>query len=82
MYKIIVYQILYKHIQQKNRMIQKKYFLKIKEIDKITLDQLTSKLIEVNRMYKEFCFCVNFIKEGDHDWYIEKQNKKSEKFFF
>ena len=82
MYKILVYQILYKQIQQKNRMIQKKYFLKIKEVVNIPIDQLTSKLIEVNMMYKDFNFCVNFIKEGDHDWYIEKQNKKSEKFFF
>lgn len=82
MYKILVYQILYKQIQQKNRVIQKKYFLKIKEIDKIPLDQLTPKLIEVNMMYQDFSFCVNFIKEGDQDWYIEKQNKKSEKFFF
>ena len=82
MYKLIVYQILYKHIKQKNRTIQKKYFLKIKEVPNIRKEDLSVKSIELARSYKDTCYIISYLKMEEEDHYINKLNSKSEKDFF
>lgn len=62
MYKIIVYEILYQHIQQKNRIITKKQFIKINEIDNIKCSELTKKVIDLKSKYKDFKYIIDFKK--------------------
>lgn len=82
MYKLIVYQILYKHIKQKNRTIQKKYFLKIKEVPNIKKEDLSVKSIELARNYKDTCYIISSLKMEEEDYYINNLNAKSKKDFF
>lgn len=62
MYKIIVYETLYQHIQQKNRIITKKQFIKINEIDNIKCSELTKKVIDLKGKYKDFKYIIDFKK--------------------
>ena len=60
MYKVIIYETLYQHIQQKNRIITKKQFIKIKEIDRIRYEDLTKKVIDLKKIYKDFKYIIEF----------------------
>ena len=62
MYKIIIYETVYNHIQQKNRTITKKQFIKINEIDSIKYEELTKKVIDLKSKYKDFKYIIDFKK--------------------
>lgn len=79
MYKIIVYElIIFKKPIANNKTITKKYFKKIFQINNITLDKLSEKMIMYKKIYKDNKYIIDFIKDDDFN-YIEKLNKKSVK---
>ena len=80
MYKIIIYKlIIFKIKQNNNRIITKKYFQKIKIINKIDIKELSYKMIEYKRIYKDNCYIFNMLKEDEEDTYFNNLNNKSYK---
>lgn len=78
MYKIIIYQlIIFKIKQNNNRIITKRYFQKIKTINKIDIKELSYKMIEYKKIYKDNCYIFNMLKEDEEDNYFNNLNKKS-----
>ena len=78
MYKIIIYKlIIFKIKQNNNRIITKRYFQKIKTINKIDIKELSYKMIEYKRIYKDNCYIFNMLKEDEEDVYFNNLNKKS-----
>lgn len=77
MYKIIIYElIIFKKPIANNKMITKKYFKKIFQIDNIKNDELSKKMIMYKKIYKDNKYIIDFIKDDEFN-YIEKLNKKS-----
>lgn len=62
MYKIIISELVLLKMQQKNRVITKKQFIKIKEIDNINVNDLSKKVIELKSKYKDFKYIIDFEK--------------------
>lgn len=78
MYKIIIYQlIIFKIRQNNNRIITKKYFQKIKTINNIDIKDLSYKMIEYKKIYKDNCYIFNMLKQNEEDDYFNNLNKKS-----
>ena len=78
MYKINIYKlIIFKIKQNNNRIITKRYFQKIKIINKIDIKELSYKMIEYKRIYKDNCYIFNMLKEDEEDAYFNNLNKKS-----
>ena len=50
-------------MQQKNRVITRKQFIKIKQIDNIKYDDLSKKVIELKSKYKDFKYIIDFEKQ-------------------
>lgn len=60
MYKIIVKELIIHKIQQKNRTITKRQFIKIKEINNININDLSKKVIDLKKVYKDFKYIIDF----------------------
>jgi len=80
-YKIIIYKLIIFKVKQGQRTITKKYFQKIKTIDNINFEDLTNKMLEYKKIYKDNCYVFSTIKSGVNDWYIENLNNKSYKYY-
>lgn len=80
MYKIIVYELVLFQVQQKNRIITKRYFQKIKTIDKIDIKDLSNKMIDLKNKYNDSKYIIDFITPNGVDL-IAKMNEKSEKAY-
>lgn len=81
-YKIIIYKlIIFKIKQNNNRIITKKYFQKIKTINDIDIKDLSYKMIEYKKIYRDNCYIFSTIKENDVDWYFDNLNNKSYKYY-
>ena len=61
MYKIIIKELVINKIQQKNRIITKKHFIKIKEIHSINEQDISKKVIELKKKYKDFKYIIHYI---------------------
>lgn len=81
-YKIIIYKLILFKVEQKNRFITKKYFKTIDTIHNINIKDLSNKVIEYKKIYKDNCYIFSTIKENQNDWYFEKQNEKSKKYYY
>lgn len=80
MYKIIIYKlIVFKIKQNNNRIITKRYFQKIKTINKIDIKELSNKMMEYKKIYKDSFYIFNMLKENEEDDYFNNLNKKSYK---
>ena len=60
MYQIIIKELVINKVQQKNRIITKKHFIKIKEINGIKYNELSKKVIELKKTYKDFKYIIEF----------------------
>lgn len=81
-YKIIIYKLIIFKIKQNNdRIITKKYFQKINTIHNINIKDLSNKVIEYKKIYNDNCYVFSPIKENQNDWYFEKLNEKSKKYY-
>ena len=63
MYKIIVKELVLHRIEQKNRVITKRQFVKIKEIKGINESELSEKVISLKSKYKDFKYIIDFEKQ-------------------
>lgn len=82
MYKIIIYELKIFKIKQTNRIITKRYFLKLKTIHDIAFKDLTRQELEIKKgIYKDSKYITSAIKENENDWYFDNLNKKSEKAY-
>ena len=63
MYKISISELVILKIQQKNRTITKRQFIKIKEIPNIDIIDLSRKVIELKAKYKDFKYIIDFEKQ-------------------
>lgn len=79
-YNIIVYElILFKKELSNGRKIQKKYFQKIKTIKNVDIKELSYKIIELKKIYKDSKYIIDFMKENETIDHIATFNKKSYK---
>lgn len=62
-YKIIIKELIIEKIKQKNRVITKKHFIKIKEIPNIDISELSKKVIELKSKYQDFKYIIEFEKQ-------------------
>lgn len=81
-YKIIIYKLIIFKIKQNQRTITKKYFQRIKTINDIDIKDLSQKVIEYKKIYKDNCYIFSTIKENDVDWYFDNLNEKSKKYYY
>ena len=81
-YKIIIYKLIIFKIKQNQRTISKKYFQRIKTINNINIKDLSYKMIEYKKIYKDNCYIFSTIKENDVDWYFDNLNEKSKKYYY
>lgn len=81
-YKIIIYKLIIFKIKQNQRTISKKYFQRIKTINDIDIKDLSYKMIEYKKIYKDNCYIFSTIKENDVDWYFNNLNEKSKKYYY
>lgn len=63
MYKITISELVLLKVQQKNRVITRKQFIKIKQIDNIRYNDLSQKVIELKKAYKDFKYIIDFEKQ-------------------
>ena len=63
MYKIIIKELVIQKIKQKNRIITKRQFIKIREIKNIDIKELSTKVIELKSKYKDFKYIIDFEKQ-------------------
>lgn len=81
-YKIIIYKlIIFKIKQNNNRIITKKYFQKIKTINDIDIKDLSYKVIEYKKIYKDNCYIFSILRENENDTYFNNLNNKSYKYY-
>ena len=73
--------IIFKIKQNNDRMITKKYFQKIKTINKINIKDLSNKMIEYKKIYKDNCYIFNMLKENEKDTYFNNLNNKSYNYY-
>ena len=81
MYQLIVYKVINFKIPRGDKMINKRYFQKVFTSDPVDKNQITTKYKELKARYVDWCYMINDIPTGSIDWYIEKQNEKSEKAY-
>lgn len=62
-YKIIIKELIIEKIKQKNRVITKKHFIKIKEIPNINISELSKKVIDLKSRYRDFKYIIEFEKQ-------------------
>lgn len=62
-YKIIIKELVIQKIKQKNRIITKRQFIKINEINGINESELSKKVIELKSKYKDFKYIIDFEKQ-------------------
>lgn len=60
MYKIIISEVIINKIEQKNRTITKKRFVKIKEIYNINKKDLSERVIALKKVYRDFKYIIDF----------------------
>ena len=60
MYKIIISEVIINKIEQKNRTITKKQFVKIKEIYNIDKKDLSERVIALKKLYRDFKYIIDF----------------------
>lgn len=60
MYKIIISEVIINKIEQKNRTITKKQFVKIKEIYNINKKDLSERVIALKKVYRDFKYIIDF----------------------
>ena len=60
MYKIIISEVIINKIEQKNRTITKKQFIKIKEIYNINKKDLSERVIALKKLYRDFKYIIDF----------------------
>lgn len=60
MYKIIISEVIINKIEQKNRTITKKQFVKIKEIYNINKKDLSERVIALKKLYRDFKYIIDF----------------------
>lgn len=60
MYKIIISEVIIHKIEQKNRTITKKQFVKIKEIYNINKKDLSERVIALKKLYRDFKYIIDF----------------------
>ena len=60
MYKIIISEVIIHKIEQKNRTITKKQFVKIKEIYNINKKDLSERVIALKKVYRDFKYIIDF----------------------
>lgn len=80
-YKIIIYKLIIFKIKQNQRIITKKYFQRIKTINDINIKDLSYKMIEYKKIYKDNCYIFNMLKEDEKDIYFNNLNNKSYKYY-
>lgn len=81
-YKIIIYKLIIFKIKQNQRTITKKYFQPIKTINNINFEDLTNKMLEYKKIYKDNCYIFSILKENEIDFYINNLNEKSKKYYY
>ena len=60
MYKIIISEVIINKIEQKNRTITKKQFVKTKEIYNINKKDLSERVIALKKLYRDFKYIIDF----------------------
>ena len=60
MYKKIISEVIIHKIEQKNRTITKKQFVKIKEIYNINKKDLSERVIALKKLYRDFKYIIDF----------------------
>lgn len=60
MYKIIISEVIIHKIEQKNRTITKKQFVKIKEIYNVNKKDLSERVIALKKLYRDFKYIIDF----------------------
>ena len=63
MYKIIIKELVIQKIKQKNRVITKRQFIKIREIKGINESELSKKVISLKKCYQDFKYIIDFEKQ-------------------
>lgn len=82
MYDLIVYQVINFKIPRGDKMINKRYFQKVKTINNISKKEVNVKYRELKSgLYRDWCYIINDVEHGTVDWFIERQNAKSEKAY-
>lgn len=81
MYQLIVYKVINFKVPRGDKMINKRYFQKVYTSAPITKDKVATKYRELKTKYIDWCYMINDIEIGKNDWYVEKQNEKSEKAY-
>lgn len=59
-------------------MINKRYFQKVYTSESINKKDITKRYQELKKKYNDWCYIISDVRSGEKDWYIEKQNEKSE----
>ena len=80
MYKIIIYELIIFKVKHGNRTIKKRYFQKIKTIDKIDIKDLSKTMLDLKQKYNDNKYVIDFIDNNSVDL-IAKMNEKSEKAY-
>ena len=62
-YKIIIKELVIQKIKQKDRIITKRQFIKIREIKGINESELSRKVISLKSEYKDFKYIIDFEKQ-------------------
>lgn len=81
-YDIIVYKTILFKIPRGDKMINKKYYQKVKTIKNIDYKDLNKVYLELKRgLYRDWCYIISELQAGEVDWYFNRQNEKSEKAY-
>ena len=81
MYQLIVYKVINFKVPRGDKMINKRYFQKVHTSAPNPKDKVATKYRELKTKYVDWCYMINDIEIGKNDWYVEKQNEKSEKAY-
>ena len=82
LYDIIIYKVILFKIPHGDKMINKKYYQKIKRIKNIPSKELNKIYLELKRgLYRDWCYIISEVIAGEVDWYFNRQNEKSEKAY-
>lgn len=81
MYNLIVYKLHIIRLSQGSRIIKKRYFEKIDKLENIPKKDLTSKYLELKKIYFDYIYIIDIIKKDSNvTTMIEDYNSKSKKY--
>lgn len=81
MYTLIVYKLHIIRLNQGSRIIKKRYFEEIDKMENIPKKDLTSKYLELKKIYFDYIYIIDIIKKDSNvTTMIEDYNSKSKKY--